>query len=71
MSIEPIAFDLSVAVEEVAELQATRAEEKHLDIVVRFALDVPSRVIGDSGRIRQILMNLVSNAVKFTSRDIS
>lgn len=66
--IEPIPFDLRVAVEEVAELLAVRAGEKNLELMVRYAPDAPRRVIGDPGRIRQVLTNLTSNAVKFTDQ---
>lgn len=68
MTVEPIPFDLNVAIEEVADIQAAKAEEKHLDLIVRYAPDVPNRVIGDSGRIRQVIINLLSNAVKFTEK---
>jgi signal transduction histidine kinase/CheY-like chemotaxis protein len=67
LSVEPMAFDLQVAVEEVAELMSVRAHEKGLDLIVRYAPDAPRHVIGDVGRIRQILVNLVGNALKFTS----
>ena len=66
LSIEPIPFDLQVAVQEVAELLVPRAMEKHLELVVRFSPTAPRRVIGDSGRIRQVLLNLAGNAIKFT-----
>ena len=66
MSIEPIPFDLQVAVAEVAELLAPRAIEKEIELVVNFAAGAPRRVIGDSGRIRQVLMNFAGNALKFT-----
>ena len=68
LTIEPISFDLRVAVEEVADLLAQRAQEKGLELIVRVAPDVPRHVLGDPGRIRQILTNLAGNAVKFTSR---
>jgi signal transduction histidine kinase/DNA-binding response OmpR family regulator len=68
LTVEPIAFDLSLAVEDAVGLLAFRAAEKGLEIVVRHAPDTPRRVIGDPGRIRQILVNLVGNAVKFTER---
>jgi signal transduction histidine kinase/CheY-like chemotaxis protein len=66
--IEPIPFDLRLAVEEVAELLAVRAGEKRLELMVRYPTDVPRRVVGDPGRIRQVLTNLVGNAIKFTHR---
>jgi PAS domain S-box-containing protein len=66
MSIEPIPFDLQIAVAEVAELLVPRALEKQLELVVNYAPATPRRVIGDSGRIRQILLNLAGNAIKFT-----
>jgi CheY-like chemotaxis protein len=68
MLVEPIPFDLRLAVEDMAELMASKAGEKGLDLILRFSPDTPSRVIGDPGRIRQILINLCGNAVKFTSK---
>ena len=59
-------FDLHATVEEVAELLALKAQEKGLELVCLIAPDVPSRVQGDAGRLRQVLVNLGSNAVKFT-----
>ena len=61
-------FDLRRVVEEVADLLLPRAEEKGLDLIVRIAPEVAPRVVGDAGRLRQILINLVGNAVKFTER---
>jgi PAS domain S-box-containing protein len=66
MSIEPIPFDLQIAVAEVAELLVPRALEKQLELVVNYSPTTPRRVIGDSGRVRQILLNLAGNALKFT-----
>ncbi len=66
LGLDPIPFDLHLAVSEVADLIAPRAREKGTEIVVRIAPDTPRRVIGDSGRVRQVLLNLAGNAVKFT-----
>ncbi len=66
LAIGSIPFDLRVAVEDVAELLAVRAGEKGLELMVRYDPNAPRRVIGDPGRIRQVLTNLMSNAIKFT-----
>ncbi len=68
MTIEPIPFDLHAAVSEVAELLVPRAIEKQVELVMRVNPEAPARVIGDSGRIRQVLLNLAGNALKFTER---
>lgn len=66
MTIEPIGFDLLSVCEEVTEILAANAAEKSLDLVLRFTPGTPQRLVGDAGRIRQILLNLAGNAVKFT-----
>ncbi|MBN2311719.1 MAG: response regulator [Candidatus Hydrogenedentes bacterium] len=68
LTVEPIPFDLEVAIGEIVELLSTRAEEKGLALIMRYAPNAPRRVIGDAGRIRQILMNLIGNAIKFTHK---
>ncbi len=68
LAIEPLSFDLHLAVEEVADQLAQRAGEKGIELVVRTAPELPRYVIGDAGRVRQILTNLAGNAVKFTTR---
>ncbi len=65
---ERIPFDLRVALEEVAELLAIRAAEKNLALIVRYAPNTPRRVIGDAGRVRQVVTNLTGNAIKFTDQ---
>jgi signal transduction histidine kinase/DNA-binding response OmpR family regulator len=66
LAIEPIPFDIQVACEDVIELLSTRAEEKGITLGLRYPPSAPRRVVGDAGRIRQILTNLVANAIKFT-----
>ena len=66
--IEPQAFDLRTVIEEVAELLAPGAENKGVEIVLEYLPSVPSRFVGDAGRVRQVITNLVGNAAKFTDR---
>ena len=68
VELENIAFDLRRTVDEVIELDGGRAERKGLELAAVVHRDVPSRVLGDPARLRQVLLNLVSNAVKFTEQ---
>jgi CheY-like chemotaxis protein len=68
LELESEAFDLRQCVEEVLDLFAFSCEEKGIDIGFCCDAGVPDRVKGDSTRLRQILINLVGNAVKFTER---
>jgi two-component system sensor histidine kinase/response regulator len=67
LEIECAPFDLRRVVEEVAELLSQQADEKRIDLIVHYAADAPTRFEGDADRLRQVLMNLAGNAVKFTS----
>ena len=66
MQLEPMLFNLEECAVLVAQLLSVKAEEKGLDVYINYDVDCPRYVIGDSGRIRQILVNLVGNAIKFT-----
>ena len=65
--LETAPFDLLGVVDDVAELLAPTARKKGLALIVRFAPDAPRYVIGDAGRVRQVLLNLAGNAIKFTA----
>lgn len=66
MRIEAEEFDLKTMLEETKILLAPRAEEKGLVLRSEWSSPVGSLVIGDQGRLRQVLVNLVGNAVQFT-----
>ena len=66
LTLERTAFRFRDTVEDSVKLLAPRADQKGLDLSCRIAPDVPDAVVGDPGRLRQVLLNLVSNAIKFT-----
>jgi len=66
LELEEIDFDLATVVEDVGELLAGAAHEKGLELILAIEPDIVTEVRGDPGRLRQVLTNLVSNAVKFT-----
>ncbi len=68
LELEALPFDLGSTAHEVAQLLSTRVEEKGLELILVYRPDCPRYVVGDAGRIRQILLNLAGNAVKFTER---
>src|SRR5262249_39158900 len=68
MDIEAQPFDLRDCVESALDLVSNRAAEKHLDIAYLFEGEVPPAIQGDVTRLRQILLNLLTNAVKFTDQ---
>ena len=68
MQLEIIDFDLRTAVDETMDLLAERAFSKGVNLACLFHADVPNALRGDPGRLRQILLNLISNAIKFTEQ---
>jgi PAS domain S-box-containing protein len=66
MELEHLPFDLRTCVEETLDLFALPAAGKHLELSYHLAPDVPEFIVGDVTRLRQVLVNLVNNAVKFT-----
>jgi len=66
MEIEARPLSLQTCIEEAVATVSTSAAEKDLDLAARFAPEVPSSIVGDSLRLRQVLVNLLGNAVKFT-----
>ncbi len=68
LTLEHIGFDLSEVVDKSAQTLAIRAHAKQLELIVSIAPDVPTALLGDPFRIRQVLINLIGNAVKFTEQ---
>jgi PAS domain S-box-containing protein len=68
LELESIDFDLRTTLEDLTDVLGPRAHEKVLDLAFFIDPDVPSLVCGDPGRLRQILTNLVGNAIKFTQQ---
>ena len=66
VSLDRVPFDVRDTVENAVRLLAQRAHAKGLELVCHFLPDVPRTIVGDPGRLRQVLVNLVGNAVKFT-----
>lgn len=67
LEMERYAFDIRECIDEAVEIVAAGIGDKGVDLLVDVDQDVPERVIGDAGRIRQVLVNLVGNAMKFTT----
>src|SRR5512140_2273823 len=66
LELEKTGFSLNDHLEKVTEMVAARAEEKGLAMVCEIALGVPNDLVGDPTRLRQVLLNLLGNAIKFT-----
>ncbi|MEY4706247.1 MAG: hypothetical protein RL042_2452 [Nitrospirota bacterium] len=68
LELESVPFDLHDLIDKIAELMAVRANAKHLELAAFIHPDVPAYVVGDPTRLRQIFVNLLGNAIKFTER---
>jgi PAS domain S-box-containing protein len=68
LQLETTHFSVRRVIEEAADILASQASQKGVELVVQCDADMPRRVMGDAGRLRQVLVNLAGNAVKFTSQ---
>jgi signal transduction histidine kinase/CheY-like chemotaxis protein len=68
LTLEPIPFDLRDTVHNSVKSVSTLADDKGLTVRVTVSDEVPAVLVGDPGRLRQVLLNLISNAIKFTDR---
>jgi PAS domain S-box-containing protein len=68
VELEQVAFSLRSMIDETIRALAVRADRKGLPLVASVDADVPDRLLGDVGRLRQVVINLVGNAIKFTER---
>ncbi|MCP4042659.1 MAG: hypothetical protein GY731_12015, partial [Gammaproteobacteria bacterium] len=66
LELEPIPFDLETAAHDVTQLLTSKAQEKGLELILHCAPGCPRHLVADAGRVRQILLNLTGNAIKFT-----
>ncbi len=68
LDLDLVDFDLNDLVQRAAELVAVRAAEKNLELAYQIQPDVPTSLVGDPNRLRQVLLNLLGNAIKFTDQ---
>jgi len=68
LSLDPIPFDFRESLEDTIRTLARRAHEKGLELACRIAPEIPDMLVGDAARLRQVVVNLVGNAIKFTER---
>jgi signal transduction histidine kinase/ligand-binding sensor domain-containing protein/CheY-like chemotaxis protein len=66
LDLDPAPFEIQAAIDEMIKPLRFRAAQKEIELICRVHPDIPAVVIGDAGRLRQVLVNLVGNAIKFT-----
>jgi CheY-like chemotaxis protein len=67
LQLEPVVFSLRDAIGDTVRALAVRAQQKGLELACQIHQDVPEHVVGDPGRLRQVVVNLIGNAIKFTA----
>ena len=68
LTLEDIEFDLHDIIEQAIDIYALKADAKGIELLSEIAADVPLTVHGDPGRLRQVMLNLIGNAIKFTEQ---
>ena len=68
LTLTKFPFDLGSCIEEALDLLAPKAREKRLDLLHVIHEDLPASIVGDEGRLRQVILNLAGNAIKFTDK---
>ncbi|MFK5912799.1 MAG: response regulator [Woeseiaceae bacterium] len=68
LELEILPFDLQLLMEDVSELMAIKCREKNIELLLHYRPETEKYLLGDPGRIRQILLNVLSNAIKFTDK---